>query len=57
MKREFGVEAMSASRRSPIARPSASRSDQDYRFVSSPAGRGQYGHVTIKFEPNEAGKG
>ncbi len=57
MKREFGVEANvgkpQVAYRETIRRPV----DQDYRFVKQSGGRGQYGHVTIKFEPNEAGKG
>jgi elongation factor G len=57
MKREFGVEANvgkpQVAYRETIRRPV----DQDYRFVKQSGGRGQYGHVTIKFEPNEPGKG
>jgi elongation factor G len=57
MKREFSVEANvgkpQVAYRETIRRPV----DQDYRFVKQSGGRGQYGHVTIKFEPNEAGKG
>ncbi len=57
MKREFGVEANvgkpQVAYRETIRKPI----DQDYRFVKQSGGRGQYGHVTIKFEPNESGKG
>jgi elongation factor G len=57
MKREFGVEANvgkpQVAYRETIRRPV----DQDYRYVKQSGGRGQYGHVTIKFEPNESGKG
>ena len=57
MKREFSVEANvgkpQVAYRETIRKPV----DQDYRFVKQSGGRGQYGHVTIKFEPNEAGKG
>ncbi len=57
MKREFGVEANvgkpQVAYRETIRRPV----DQEYRFVKQTGGRGQYGHVVIKFEPNEPGKG
>ena len=57
MKREFGVEANvgkpQVAYRETIRRPV----DQEYRFVKQSGGRGQYGHVQIKFEPQEAGKG
>ncbi len=57
MKREFGVEANvgkpQVAYRETIRRPV----DQEYRFVKQSGGRGQYGHVVIKFEPQEAGKG
>ncbi|MDH4133168.1 MAG: elongation factor G, partial [Gammaproteobacteria bacterium] len=57
MKREFSVEANvgkpQVAYRETIRKPV----DQDYRFVKQSGGRGQYGHVTIKFEPNEVGKG
>jgi len=57
MKREFSVEANvgkpQVAYRETIRKPV----DQDYRFVKQSGGRGQYGHVTIKFEPNEPGKG
>ncbi|TAM43680.1 MAG: elongation factor G, partial [Gammaproteobacteria bacterium] len=57
MKREFGVEANvgkpQVAYRETIRKPV----DQEYRFVKQSGGRGQYGHVQIKFEPQEAGKG
>jgi len=57
MKREFGVEANvgkpQVAYRETIRKPV----DQEYRFVKQSGGRGQYGHVVIKFEPQEAGKG
>jgi elongation factor G len=57
MKREFGVEANvgkpQVAYRETIRKPI----DQEYRFVKQSGGRGQYGHVQIKFEPNETGKG
>jgi elongation factor G len=57
MKREFSVEANvgkpQVAYRETIRKPV----DQEYRFVKQSGGRGQYGHVVIKFEPNESGKG
>ncbi|BAU49909.1 elongation factor G [Sulfurifustis variabilis] len=57
MKREFSVEANvgkpQVAYRETIRRPV----DQEYRFVKQSGGRGQYGHVVIKFEPQEPGKG
>jgi elongation factor G len=58
MKREFSVEANvgkpQVAYRETIRKPI----DQEYRFVKQSGGRGQYGHVYIKFEPqSEEGKG
>jgi elongation factor G len=57
MKREFGVEANvgkpQVAYRETIRKPV----DQEYRFVKQSGGRGQYGHVVIKFEPQDHGKG
>ena len=57
MKREFGVEANVGKPQVAYRETIRKSIDQDYRFVKQSGGRGQYGHVTIKFEPNEAGKG
>ncbi len=57
MKREFGVEA-SVGKPQVAYRETIRKSvDQEYRFVKQSGGRGQYGHVQIKFEPQAAGKG
>jgi len=57
MRREFGVEANvgkpQVAYRETIRKPV----DQEYRFVKQSGGRGQYGHVVIKFEPQDVGKG
>jgi len=57
MKREFGVEANvgapQVAYREAIRKPV----DVEGKFVKQSGGRGQYGHVWLKMEPNEAGKG
>ncbi|HET7595825.1 MAG TPA: elongation factor G, partial [Burkholderiales bacterium] len=57
MKREFGVEANvgapQVAYREAIKKPV----EQEGKFVKQSGGRGQYGHVWIKMEPNEQGKG
>jgi elongation factor G len=58
MKREFGVEAN-------VGKPQVayretvrkSVSDVEGKFVRQSGGKGQYGHVVFRLEPNEAGKG
>ncbi|MGA8055960.1 MAG: elongation factor G [Burkholderiales bacterium] len=58
MKREFGVEANvgapQVAYRETIKRTADS---VEGRFVKQTGGRGQYGHVWLKVEPNETGKG
>ncbi len=57
MKREFGVEANVGKPQVAYRETIRKSVDQEYRFVKQSGGRGQYGHVQIKFEPQEAGKG
>ena len=57
MKREFGVEANVGKPQVAYRETIRRAVDQEYRFVKQSGGRGQYGHVQIKFEPQEAGKG
>jgi elongation factor G len=58
MKREFGVEANvgapQVAYRETIKRACA---EVEGKFVKQTGGRGQYGHVWLKVEPNEKGKG
>ena len=58
MKREFGVEANvgkpQVAYRETIRK---SVSDVEGKFVRQSGGTGQYGHVVLTVEPNEAGKG
>jgi len=57
MKREFGVEANvgapQVAYREAIKKPV----EIEDKFVKQSGGKGQYGHVWLKMEPNEAGKG
>ena len=58
MKREFRVEANVG--KPQVAYRETIRSTvekQEGKFVRQSGGRGQYGHVVIKLEPNEEGKG
>ena len=58
MRREFGVEAT-------VGKPQvayretirATCNEVEGKFVKQTGGRGQYGHVVLKLEPNEPGKG
>jgi elongation factor G len=57
MKREFGVEANvgapQVAYREAIRKPV----EVEGKFIKQSGGRGQYGHVWIKMEPQEPGKG
>ncbi|UMR29491.1 elongation factor G [Massilia sp. MB5] len=58
MRREFGVEAT-------VGKPQVAYretvhkavSDVEGKFIKQSGGKGQYGHVVLKLEPAEAGKG
>jgi len=58
MKREFGVEANvgkpQVAYRETVRKGVA---DVEGKFVRQSGGKGQYGHVVFRLEPNEAGKG
>ncbi len=58
MKREFGVEASVG--KPQVAYRETIRKTVDNaegKFIKQSGGRGQYGHVVLKVEPQEAGKG
>ena len=57
MKREFGVEAKVGAPQVAYRETIRNKVEQEGRFVRQSGGRGQYGHVWIRFEPNEAGAG
>ena len=58
MRREFGVDATVG--KPQVAYRETIRSvveNAEFKFVKQSGGRGQYGHVVLKLEPQEAGKG
>ena len=57
MRREFGVEANVVAPQVAYREAVRKSVEQEGKFVKQSGGRGQYGHVWIKLEPNEAGKG
>ena len=57
MKREFGVEANVGAPQVAYREAIRKSVEQEGKFVKQSGGRGQYGHVWIKLEPNAAGKG
>jgi elongation factor G len=58
MKREFGVEA-NVGKPQVAYRETIRKTieDSEGKFVRQSGGKGQYGHVVLKLEPNEPGKG
>jgi elongation factor G len=58
MKREFGVEA-NVGKPQVAYRETIRKTveDSEGKFVRQSGGKGQYGHVVLKLEPQEAGKG
>ena len=57
MKREFSVEANVGKPQVAYRETIRKSVEQEGKFVRQSGGRGQYGHVWIKLEPLEAGKG
>ena len=58
MKREFGVEASVGKPQVAYRETIKKACDKvEGKFVKQSGGRGQYGHVWLKVEPNEKGKG
>ena len=57
MKREFKVEANVGKPQVAYRETIRGKVDSEGKFVRQSGGRGQYGHVWLKLEPNEAGKG
>ncbi|MBM3813433.1 MAG: elongation factor G [Acidimicrobiia bacterium] len=57
MKREFGVEANVGKPQVAYRETIRRAAEAEGRFVRQTGGRGQYGHVWLKVEPLETGKG
>jgi elongation factor G len=55
--REFKVEANIGAPQVAYKETITKAVDIDYKYSKQSGGRGQYGHVKIKFAPNESGKG
>ncbi len=57
MKREFKVEATSGKPQIAYRETITTAAEADGKFIRQSGGKGQYGHVVVKIEPNEKGKG
>ncbi len=57
MKREFNVEANVGAPQVAYREAIKKAVEAEGKFVKQSGGKGQYGHVWLKLEPNEAGKG
>jgi len=57
MKREFSVEANVGKPQVAYRETIRGSVEQEGKYIKQSGGRGQYGHVWIKIEPQESGKG
>ncbi|MDY6063047.1 MAG: elongation factor G [Erysipelotrichaceae bacterium] len=57
MRREFKVECNVGAPQVAFRETIRQTAECEGKFVRQSGGRGQYGHVWVKFEPNEEGKG
>ena len=57
MRREFGVDANVGAPQVAYRECIKKTVEQEGKFVKQSGGRGQFGHVWLRIEPNEAGKG
>jgi elongation factor G len=57
MKREFKVEANVGKPQVAYRETIRANVESEGKFVRQSGGRGQYGHIWLKLEPNETGKG
>ena len=57
MKREFNVEATIGKPQVAYRETIRATVEQEAKYIKQSGGKGQYGHVWLKIEPQEAGKG
>ncbi len=57
MKREFKVEATAGKPQIAYRETVTKAANGEGKFIRQSGGKGQYGHVVVKIEPNEKGKG
>jgi elongation factor G len=57
MKREFKVEATAGKPQIAYRETVSKSADGEGKFIRQSGGKGQYGHVVVKMEPNAKGKG
>ncbi|MDR0664007.1 MAG: elongation factor G [Helicobacteraceae bacterium] len=57
MKREFKVEAEVGEPQVAYRETIKKKVEQEHKYAKQSGGRGQYGHVFLRIEPNEKGKG
>jgi elongation factor G len=57
LRREFGVDANIGQPQVAYRETIKQQVEQEGKFVRQSGGRGQYGHVWLRIEPQEAGKG
>ncbi len=57
MKREFGVEASVGKPQVAYRETIRKKIEQEHKFAKQSGGRGQYGHVFLRIEPQAPGKG
>jgi len=57
MRREFAVEVNVGKPQVAYRETITKHIEQEGKYIKQSGGRGQYGHVWIKLDPNEAGKG
>ena len=57
MKREFGVEANVGKPQLSYRETITRMAEAEHKYVKQSGGRGQYGHCSLRVEPQETGKG